>query len=133
MATAILKSLIHFSRQTDQQNESCHIHKILDNCLLMLNNRLKHRIVIEKDYTDDSVIIQGNEGRLHQAFLNILSNAEQAIQGEGTIRLETKVSNGVISIAIADTGCGIPYENLSRIRDPFFTTKAPGVGTFNNL
>jgi len=128
-ATAILKSLSHFSRQTDQQNESCHIHKILDNCLLMLNNKLKHRIVIEKNYTPGSDVVKGNEGRLHQAFLNILSNAEQAIEGKGIIHIETKVSENVISISITDTGCGIPYENLSRIRDPFFTTKAPGEGT----
>lgn len=128
-ASVILKGLNHFSRQADHQNERCDIHKILDNCLVILNNNLKHKVVIEKDYSVDLVVITGNEGKLHQAFLNILSNAEQAITDEGTITIKTRASGSAISVSIADTGCGISKENLVKISDPFFTTKAPGVGT----
>jgi signal transduction histidine kinase len=73
--------------------------------------------------------MSGNEGRLHQAFLNILSNAEQAIPDNGTIRIKTSRNDTGISIAITDTGIGIPEENLPRISEPFFTTKPPGQGT----
>ena len=128
-AAAILKGLGHFSRQSDRQNEMCDLHKIMDNCLLILNNKLKHRITIEKHYTQAPVVMSGNEGRLHQAFLNILSNAEQAILDNGTIRIETSVNDKTISVAITDTGIGISEENLPRISEPFFTTKPAGQGT----
>ena len=71
----------------------------------------------------------GNEGRLHQALLNILANAAQAIDGKGTINILTSKKEGFIEVTIEDDGEGIPEENLSKISDPFFTTKAPGEGT----
>ncbi len=128
-ASVILKGLGHFSRQSGQQDEACDIHKIIDNCLMILNSKLKHKVIVEKAYSSDTVIVSGNEGKLHQAFLNILANAEQAIKEQGTIRIETMVANRMISISISDTGSGIVKENLSKIGDPFFTTKAPGEGT----
>jgi len=128
-ATEIVKGLSHFSRQTSDQNEKCDIHGILDNCLLILHSKLKYKVSIEKFYFPDPIIITGNEGQLHQAFLNILSNAEQAIMEKGTIRITTNHVGNDISIKISDTGIGIPKENLKRISDPFFTTKEPGKGT----
>ena len=66
---------------------------------------------------------------MHQAFLNIISNAEQAIKGKGSIRIESTGIDGQKIISIEDTGMGISKENLSKISDPFYTTKAPGEGT----
>ena len=128
-ASVILNGLSHYSRKSDQQNEACDIHKILENCLVMLSNRLKHRITVEKFFANEPITLTGNEGKLHQAFINILSNAEQAIQGEGAIRIRTGITEGRKFISIEDTGMGISEENLKRIGDPFFTTKAPGEGT----
>jgi signal transduction histidine kinase len=63
-------------------------------------------------------------------FLNIVTNAAQAIDGQGEITITTKLHDAErVAIAITDTGCGIPEENLSKIRDPFFTTKEVGTGT----
>ncbi len=128
-ATAIVKGLSHFSRQTVDQNEKCDVHAILDNCLLMLNSKLKHKVTVEKEYSHDPLMMHGNEGQLHQALLNILSNAEQAIPHKGTIRIATQISEKQMRIAISDTGSGIAKEILNRISDPFFTTKEPGKGT----
>lgn len=128
-ASVILKGLSHFSRQSELQNESCDIHKILDNCLVILGNKLKHHIELHKEYCPTAPIILGNEGKLHQAFLNILANAEQAISGNGIIRIKTTIDEGNFSVSISDTGCGISKENLLKISDPFFTTKPPGEGT----
>jgi signal transduction histidine kinase len=128
-ASAILKGLSQYSRQSEIHNERCDIHKILDNCLVILGNKLKHRITIERNYSEDPVVLLGNEGKLHQVFINLLSNAEQAIQGNGVIRIMTKKENDQLSIFIEDTGGGISKENLSKIGDPFFTTKLPGQGT----
>ena len=63
-------------------------------------------------------------------FLNIITNAAQAIETQGEIVITTKLHDANhVAIRIADTGCGIPQENLSKIRDPFFTTKEVGTGT----
>lgn len=128
-AAAIVNSLSHFSRQTDSMDESCDLHNILDNCLVMLQQKLKYKANLIKNYSSDTVLIKGNEGKLHQVFLNFLSNAEQAIESKGTVTIDTVVHEKTISISIADTGVGIDPENLKKISDPFFTTKPVGKGT----
>ena len=95
----------------------------------MLNNQIKDRVKVERDYTKQQFSFSCNEGKMHQALLNILSNADQSIDGKGTISIKTKVKENTLVIVVADTGCGIPKENLPRITDPFFTTKDPGKGT----
>jgi signal transduction histidine kinase len=61
--------------------------------------------------------------------MNILNNAQQAIESRGMISITTRIEGKKASVAIRDSGCGISEEVRSRIFDPFFTTKAPGVGT----
>ena len=129
-ATNIVKSLSHFSRKgSPDKNEECNIHEIIENCLLILHNRIRNRVRIITNFTKKNVILKGNEGRLHQAMMNIISNAEQAIGDEGTIEISTKRKNNMLEIEVKDDGEGIPEENLMKISDPFFTTKAPGEGT----
>lgn len=128
-AAAIVKSLNHFSRQVDKMDEHCVFAHIIENCLLILNSRLKGRVEVERRYEDPQLFIQGNEGRLHQAFLNILSNAEQAISEEGTITITLSNSNQETVVCIEDNGGGIAPDHLKRLGDPFFTTKPPGKGT----
>lgn len=110
-------------------DERCDIHDILVNSLIMLQPKLKYKGSVEKVFTSEELIINGNEGKLHQAFLNIISNAEQAIAKQGTILLKTLKTNNTIQVEISDNGVGISKENLHRISDPFFTTKPVGQGT----
>jgi PAS domain S-box-containing protein len=125
----IVKSLNKYSRKEEKAFRSCNIHEIIDNCLTMLFNQYKNRIEIERDYTDQLPLIMGREGKLHQVFLNIITNAVQAIEDKGTITIKTLVINNKLEIHISDTGTGITSENLKNIFDPFFTTKDPGKGT----
>jgi signal transduction histidine kinase len=67
--------------------------------------------------------------QIDQVFLNVLANAAQAINGPGTITIETRREGPMAVIAIADTGPGIAPDVLRRIFDPFFTTKPVGEGT----
>ena len=67
--------------------------------------------------------ISGNPGRLQQVFLNLFLNARDAMPTGGTLRVTTSNGEGV-SVAISDTGAGIPQEHIQRIYDPFFTTKS---------
>lgn len=128
-ASDIISSLNRFNRKSDTLNEKCEIHIIIDNCLIMLRNKLKHKVEIINHYTNSNFVILGNEGKLHQVFLNILSNAEQSIEKEGTIEITTAIENEKLEITFSDNGCGISEENLNKIIDPFFTTKDPGKGT----
>lgn len=129
-ASSIVDSLGHFSRNTSSKDEVCDIHSIIDNCLTMINYRLNFKIEIIKKYCDEKPFtVIGNEGQLHQAILNIITNAEQAIHDEGTITIETCTNNENQELIISDTGVGIKPENISKIRYPFYTTKSPGKGT----
>ncbi|MCE1188646.1 MAG: PAS domain S-box protein [Ignavibacteria bacterium] len=128
-ASKIVTSLNHFSRSTDALDENCDVHSVIDNCLIMLENTLKHRVKITRDYSDVRFFVKGNEGKLHQAILNILTNANQAIDDEGTIIIHTLPDGDNVRIEIIDTGEGISSAILDKIFDPFFTTKEPGHGT----
>ncbi|HCX22874.1 MAG: hypothetical protein CMB80_34255 [Flammeovirgaceae bacterium] len=124
----IINSLSHFSRQVKTMDERCDLSTIIDNCLLILQARLIDRVEVVKSIDPECVVI-GNEGKLHQALLNLLSNAEQAIHGQGTIKITGKSLGTLSELVIEDTGEGITKENLLKIGDPFFTTKPPGIGT----
>ncbi|MCW3786442.1 PAS domain-containing sensor histidine kinase [Plebeiibacterium sediminum] len=125
----IIKSLNQFSRTNIEDNESLDIHNVLDNCLLILHNKLKYRINIKKDYCKKDISISGNSGQMHQLFLNIITNAMHAIEDKGIITIETRSAENHITIKVTDDGCGIKQEHLTKIMDPFFTTKPPGFGT----
>jgi PAS domain S-box-containing protein len=127
--SAIVKSLNKFSRSNDSVDEDCVLKSIIEDTLVILHNQTKDRIEITKNCKEEKVVVKGNEGRLHQAFLNILQNAVQAIEGEGKIEIGSKSDDTHISVEISDNGSGIPEELLPQISDPFFTTKDPGKGT----
>lgn len=127
----IINVLNEFNRNNSNIDEDCTIHSIIENCLVMLNNLIFQNIKIVKDYTEELVVIRGNAGKLHQVFLNILTNAVQAIKQSGTITIKTRIVSGTnnLIIEISDTGKGISVENLKKITDPFYTTREPGTGT----
>lgn len=125
----IVTSLSHYSRRDDLPRTECEIHAVIDHCLVMLKNQLKHKVTIEKDFRAANYVLVANEGQLHQAILNIIANAGQAIETEGEIQIATEVVQDKLIVSITDNGSGISPENLEKIFDPFFTTKDPGKGT----
>jgi signal transduction histidine kinase/ligand-binding sensor domain-containing protein len=127
--SGIVKGLNQFSRSNEKLDEDCYLHQIIDNCLVMLHNKLKHKAQVQKNYFDGQILIKGNVGKLHQVFVNILDNAIQAIETEGIIKIQTALTANSVQITIEDNGMGIAKHNLSKLTDPFFTTKDPGKGT----
>lgn len=131
-AISIVNSLGHYSKSNDNVFTKCDIHEIIEDSLVILNSQLQNRIKIEKNFSKaKDYSIKGNEGKLHQVFLNILSNAEQAIAKEGRIFINTTVKSKVLRVEIVDSGTGISKTHLNQIFDPFFTTKgvqATGLG-----
>lgn len=128
-ATEIVRGLNQFSRDNKQRDELCNVHEILDNCLSMLNNKIKYVIEVDKNYYSGDLQIKGNVGQLHQALLNILTNAVQAMPEQGKLSIATAKDGNKAMIAVKDTGVGIEDADLGKITDPFYTTKPPGEGT----
>ncbi len=124
----IVKSVAHFSRIGEDGKEACEIEEIIDNCLIILSNKAKNA-TMTVDYKAPGALVQGNEGKLHQAFLNVISNALDATGPRGQISISTFSNEKNVVVSIKDDGVGIPEENLLKIGDPFFTTKPPGQGT----
>jgi signal transduction histidine kinase len=125
----IVISLNHFSRQNESYNDKCNLHLIIESCLVILHNEMKNKVEVIKEFTTDPFIAIGNEGKLHQVFLNILSNASQAIEKNGKIVIRTAIVDNQLVITVFDTGKGISSEHMPKIFDPFFTTKEAGKGT----
>ncbi|MFH7024690.1 MAG: PAS domain S-box protein [Heteroscytonema crispum UTEX LB 1556] len=142
----IVLSLRNFSRLDESEMKEVDIHEGIDSTLFILQNRLKENrnhpaIEVIKQYSNLPKI-ECYPGQLNQVFMNILTNAIDAIdellminynlgdnyQGKITISTEVNHSNQVI-IKIADNGCGMTEEIKNKIFDPFFTTKAVGYGT----
>lgn len=128
-AATIVHSLNRLSRPDDTPKELCSIHKIIDNCLMVLSNKIKNRIDVEKKYFNGNDSVLANDSKLHQAFLNIMTNSVQAIENKGLIKINTEIKSKNLYIYISDNGTGINEVNLAKITEPFFTTKAPGEGT----
>jgi two-component system, NtrC family, sensor kinase len=99
--------------------------------LSLLEHQLRNgRIQVRKDLTSPGPIVQAIEYKLQQVFLNLFLNARDAMPRGGWLSLTTSVRpDGTAVIEVADTGSGIPADQLSRIYDPFFTTKDIGKGT----
>lgn len=128
-AAKIVSSLNEFSHSTDDQDAPCNVHHMIENCLTMIQYRLKEGIEVIKEFDNEELMIMGNNGKIHQAFLNIVTNAIQAIDDQGHIKIKTSVEKDEIIISFSDSGQGIKPENLSKITEPFFSTKEPGKGT----
>ncbi len=126
--TELAQSLKDFSRLDRARNGEFNVNDGLDKTLLIAKNRLKSRITVHK-YYGDVPLIHCSPSQINQIFLNLLTNAADAIEDTGEIVLRTIADKDRVRISVADTGCGIPADVMAKVRDPFFTTKAVGKGT----
>jgi len=127
-ARKIVRDLRVFARSQDDVWQSVDLHEELDSSLTLLNHMLKDRVTVER-VLGDLPTVECIRSQIDQVFLNLLANAAQAIEGPGTISIETRVRDGMAVVRIADTGPGIAPDVIGRIFDPFFTTKTVGEGT----
>jgi len=124
----IVKSLGSFSRKGDDKFVKHNIHEGIDSTLILLGNKIKNRITIHKEFGEIPEI-ECLPDRLNQVFMNILSNATQAIEEKGEIFIKTESEGANIRVRIQDTGIGMTEEEQKRIFKPFYTTKELGMGT----
>ena len=129
----IVRDLKIFSRAEEDRHGPVDVKRVLESTLRMAWNELRHRARVVKSYPDVP-LVDANESRLGQVFLNLIINAAHAIpEGKyesNEIRISTgRDAAGNVVVSIGDTGGGIPEELRSRLFTPFFTTKPAGVGT----
>jgi two-component system, NtrC family, sensor kinase len=124
----IVKGLRNFSRLDQNVFRKANLNESLESTLILLHSSYKNRIEIEKKYGGIPEI-DCFPGQVNQVFMNILSNAVQAIPAEGTIFIKTWQTGNMVKISIKDTGAGMSEEVRKKIFDPFFTTKDVGKGT----
>jgi signal transduction histidine kinase len=109
--------------------ERTDIHEGIDNTLLILKHKWKKGVNVVRDYDLDLPEVCAQSGELNQVWTNIIDNAIDAMDGEGTLTIRTSRDRDCALVEIGDTGTGIPPELQRRIFDPFFTTKEVGQGT----
>ena len=129
-ASEIVNNLLNFSRTNATEFAEMDIHQVITDTLSLLEHQFKGaRIRMERELRAEYPIAFGNAGKLQQVFLNLFVNARDAMPAGGELRVLTDNVDSKIEIIVQDTGTGISRENIKKIYDPFFTTKAAGKGT----
>jgi PAS domain S-box-containing protein len=123
----IVRDLLTFSQGSVEQRGGVDVRGIVESATQMAWHEIRHRARLVKSLSEVP-LVDANEARLGQVFLNLLVNAAQAIPegraDQHEIRVVTRTDDhGSVIVEVSDTGMGIPPENLTRIFDPFFTTK----------
>ncbi len=127
----LLEDFLNFARPAPMQKRKTNLSEIMEKSLFMLTNELSARkIMVQKEYLGDDIFVEGDEAQLQRVFSNLFLNSIQAMENGGrlTITVSTSPYKQRFFIKIIDTGKGVPSENLSRIFDPFFSTRTGGTG-----
>ena len=131
----VIKTLLNFSRHQEYEFDEVDIISIIENVLLFIGYKLeKNRITIVKNIEPGIPKVYGSVVHIEQVILNLMINAIDAIEeknelSNNKIIIDVQKKKNEVITSIIDTGIGIPDNLISRITDPFFTTKPPGKGT----
>jgi len=130
----IVSNLLAFSRHSKMEFGSVKLNQLIEKTLFLNANLLRlHSVKVEERLDPDLPDLTGSEDRLQQVFMNLISNAAEAIEasrGERVLTIQTQPlpEKECVSISFSDTGVGIPPENLPKLFEPFFSTKKKGKG-----
>jgi PAS domain S-box-containing protein len=121
-----VKAYTFMDRATEQEVD---VHEGIENTLVILTNKLRN-ITVRKEFDRSLPEVRAFGSGLNQVWTNIIDNAVDATNGQGTITIRTRLGDSDrVVVEVADDGCGIPEGNVSRVFEPFFTTKPQGSGT----
>lgn len=139
---SIIRRLLDFSREKTPEKTFSNLNELIEDAVQLVSQPAQvNDISISTDLDEQLPPIWLDENLIKQVIMNMLVNAEHAIEGEGHIMIKTRLlgadqcpdsikeARETAQITITDNGCGIPAEDLQRIFDPFFTTKEVGKGT----
>lgn len=128
----IVRDLLDFSRESVSQKEMANINDILVKTISIIEKHVYfEKVEIAKELAEELPMIMVNVNEIEQVLINFTLNAAEAMSDGGTLTLKTIYNDATssINIEVADTGYGIPEENIDKIFDPFFTTKEQEKGT----
>ncbi len=129
-AAKIVNGLLNLARPAQVETGPVDVNAVINDVLALLDHQLRNaKIQVRKELCTATPIVDGIEYKLQQVFLNLFLNARDAMPRGGWLSVISRRESGRALIEVSDTGLGIPVEHLSRIYDPFFTTKAIGKGT----
>ncbi|MBI5196193.1 MAG: HAMP domain-containing protein [Nitrospirae bacterium] len=127
----ITHRILGFARKSDIAFEAFNINSTVKEASEFMEKEMFYRSIrLEINLQENMPPVKSDRGQLQQVFLNLIKNAIDAVEEGGVITISTDLKDkDTVRIAIKDTGCGIPPENLNRIFEPFFTTKERKKGT----
>jgi hypothetical protein len=129
-AARIVNGLLNLARPAQVESGPVDINAVIADVLSLLDHQLRtSRIQVRKELAPTGPVVLGIEYKLQQVFLNLILNARDAMPKGGWLTIVSRVEGAHAMVEIGDTGSGIPADQLSRIYDPFFTTKEIGKGT----
>ena len=127
---AIINNLLEFSRESKAELEPVDVNDLLRKTLLLMNKHLQNSEVRVVTDLGEIGLCNANQNALRQIFLNLITNAVQAMPHGGDLRVRTALgADNRMLLEFSDTGIGIPKHQIKDIFNPFFTTKSPGQGT----
>ena len=126
ISNKIITDLLTFTRVRPPSLEQVDFHNLVRESLSWTRAPGEIQVVTNFDNRSPKVLVDGEQ--IGRALANIISNAFQAMDGKGILRVDTGADGGYAWVKFQDTGCGIPEENLDRIFEPLFTTKRRGIG-----
>jgi len=129
-ARKVVHNMLGYARKMEPRLEDVDVNATVNQTIDILENFARlNNIDIQADLAPDLPIIAGDQAQLQQVFLNLISNAIDAIGKDGLVKVRSLRSGDEIHVGIADNGPGIPEESQRKVFDPFFTTKQSGKGT----
>ena len=129
-ASNIVTDLLKFARQSTPEMQRRDMRETVQSSLRLTEYLTrKGKVEVTVDLPDQPVMVTCDAQQIEQVLINLFTNAVQAMDHGGSLRINLGRAKGAIAIAVQDTGMGIPKQNITRIFDPFFTTKPEGEGT----
>lgn len=126
--SSLVMGLKNFSRLDQAMTDRVSLNDCVESALVIAKSVFKSRIRVIREFGSVPSVACA-PSQINQVLLNLFTNAAQAIEGDGVIKIKTWADEAFVNVSVQDTGKGIPPEHLKKIFDPFFTTKPVGEGT----
>jgi PAS domain S-box-containing protein len=131
-ASIIIENLLRFARPSaaDINMTQVNIISLLEDTLTLIANQARiHKVVVQTNFPEQPVYVNGIASLMQQMFMNLFLNATNAMPDGGTLNIDVAIMNGKVEIGVGDTGRGISKADVNNIFDPFFTKSPVGTGT----
>ena len=124
-----MQDVFGLAKPVSVEREAVNLHDVLDNALFQLAANINTPAInIRREYGNELPMLYGDARRLELAFLNLMSNAVEAMPGGGTLTVRVEAHGRTADVVFRDTGCGMDPTDVQKVLKPFYSTKATGTG-----